>query len=187
MRSMYINKYNLLLAFTVLICAVILGLSINQIIQYQNPEKAISGQFDGRRIVLDDEYLKIFNSNDIVFTEDKKAERAFEKDITKRWFNFYEKDGLKNGLEIFFYMDSSSKNNKEIQNEITTYLGLKGIESQELLGCNEEKFIKISNNNVNPINFYINIKGNRVFIFKYYDQLKQNKFIFNPSNYCFKS
>ncbi|MGL4758162.1 MAG: hypothetical protein ACRCXZ_02415, partial [Patescibacteria group bacterium] len=158
-----------------------------QVYQSQNENKAVEGVMDGRRVVHDDEYVKILHDSDIKFTEENKPNDSFGKQVTKKWYFSYENENLKNGVELFYIMDSNQKSNTELLEDVAKYLGFVNIDFQQYPGCNEEIYTRISNSNVLPINFYINIKGNRVFIIKHYDQLKENKYLLNLNNFCLKN
>jgi hypothetical protein len=84
-------------------------------------------------------------------------------------------------------MMEENKNNDEIITSWTNRLGLNDSTKDIIKGCNEINFYKLSNNNVLPINYYLNIKGNRILLIKHYDQLKANKYQLNLNNFCPKA
>jgi hypothetical protein len=180
-------KYKLLLSLTVVVFLCMVGIWVFTIFESQNSTQTIQGAFEGKVQIFEDEYLKVFNREKLQITEDKKAANQFGKDITKRWFYFYENENLKNGFEAYYIMDSTSSNNDELVAGISKYLGFDTATQDKVIGCNEEKFYRLNKSNVNPINYYMNVKGNRIFLLKHYDQLKQNKFYLNLSNFCLKN
>ncbi len=180
-------KYKLLLTLMITVFFMMIGTWAYTIMESQSTETAIQGVMDGKQQIFEDEYLKIFNRESLQVTEEKKADKQFNRDITKRWFYFYENENLRNGFEAFYYMDSSENSNEEIVKGLSKYLGFEESAREKVLGCNEEQFYKLNKSNVNPINYFVNVKGNRVFILKHFDQLKQNKFFLNLNNFCLKN
>jgi hypothetical protein len=186
MNSILRNKFNLLFILIVLISAITVFLWAYTIYDNQSRTNQVQGVTDGRIVIFSDEFIDIFDSNKISITEEKQSPNYYDKPVVKRWFNFYEKDGLKNGFEAFYMMDQVT-NNDETMDSWIKKLGITKSPKEKILGCNDNIFYKLSDNNVLPINYYLTIKGNRVFLLKHYDQLKPNKYFLNVNNFCLKN
>jgi hypothetical protein len=186
MNSMLQNKFNLIFIFIVSLSAITIFLWAYTIYDNQNRTQQVQGVTDGRQVVFNDEYIDIFDANQTKITEEKQASNYYDKPVVKRWFSFYEKDGLKNGFEAFYMMDQVT-NNDELIDAWIKKLGITNSPKLKILGCNDNLFYKLSDNNVLPINYYLTIKGNRVFLLKHYDQLRANKYFLNMNNFCLKN
>ena len=186
MNSMLLNKYKLLFILIVSISAITIFLWAYTIYDNQSRTQQVQGVTDGRQIVFNDEYIDIFDSNQTKITEEKQTKNFYDKPVVKRWFQYYEKDELKNGFEAFYMMDQVTNNDELIDSWIKK-LGITNSPKTKILGCNDNIFYKLSDNNVLPINYYLTIKGNRVFLLKHYDQLKVNKYFLNVNNFCLKN
>jgi hypothetical protein len=184
MNKLFQDKYKYLLIIILISTIAVIGFWGYRLIGPSSAE--IKGIKEGRTLVFTDDYIDILDYEKASITEDKKPQDWFGLITTKKWFSLYTNDNLKNGFEAWYIMDKV----ESLDQTITKYNRLLGINNpinKKLTGCNDNVFTQLSDNNVLPINYYLSIKGNRVFVLKHYKQLKANQYTLNLNNFCLKN
>jgi hypothetical protein len=153
---------------------------------YDNSNKEIKGIQEGRQVVFNDEYLDIFDFEKRTILEEKKPQDFFGIPVVKKWQNIYTKDNLKNGFEAWWIMDKVESNDQAIAKYVKL-IGIPQPTNTPIIGCNDSSYTKLTDNNVLPVNYYMTIKANRIFLIKHFDQLKQNTYTLNLNNFCLKN
>jgi hypothetical protein len=186
MKLLKLNKYKVLVISFLVLISIILLLWIYNFYDYSVNKNKANGFIINKNLVLEDEFIEIYDNMNKVYTEIKNPEEFFGYKIKKKWYSIIEENKLKNGIELIL----SNHYNPSIKDtivELKSKLSIMDIKTEEFKGCNDKSYYKISNNNVIPINYYFTKNSNNILIIKHYNQLPYNKYQLSFNNICLKN
>jgi hypothetical protein len=158
--------------------------------------KEVLGSSETRELVFSDPTLQIYNKLRIAVVEDNKPKSIKSYKVEKRWYFEEEKSQdindiktetilgipLKSGLDIFQIKSVDSS----VEKDLRAAVGVADDFSQKITGCENQEWIKMSNNNVLPINYYYTVKNGDLFLAKHYLQTSAVKLNFSLKNICIR-
>jgi hypothetical protein len=90
---------------------------------------------------------------------------------------------LKSGVELFVF--DSILDIKEFKESVGIIVDEKENPIKIEYGCENQKWDRLNNTNVLPINYYVRNKSNKTIVIKSYEQFSNPEYIFNLKNFCF--